>query len=276
MNYKTEHQLVIEYIKNLDLENYIGEHKPENIVVIADSGYDDRDIENIIAEKKWKFIIALKKTRSVKSQKQHLTTPKSRGWLKIDRFFKNQRRVEFRTIRILRNSTKRKRMEFRIRQIIGYLRYVGKCQLICSEYKKRPKGRRKFLACNDLRVTGRQILIGYRIRWAIETFHKTVKMHLGFEDVATKCFESVKAHVHWVYCAYILLNINPPKIYNYGKTAVEKKQKIREIVDSRQISCTRLKLTQSGGIEKFKDELRVALESIGCLTTPLVSGIRCI
>jgi len=53
------------------------------VKVLADSGYDDRDIENIIAEKKWKFIIALKKTRSVKSEKQHLTTPKSRGWLKI-------------------------------------------------------------------------------------------------------------------------------------------------------------------------------------------------
>ena len=60
----------------MDLEDYIGEHKPENIVVLADSGYDDRDIENIITEKKWKFIMALKKTRSDKSEKQYLTTPK--------------------------------------------------------------------------------------------------------------------------------------------------------------------------------------------------------
>ncbi|MGA1825313.1 MAG: transposase [bacterium] len=138
------------------------------------------------------------------------------------------------------------------------------------------KGRRKYLACNDLRVTARQILIGYRMRWAIEIFHKTVKMHLGFEDVATKCFKSVNAHVHWVYCAYILLHINPPNVYNYGKTAVEKKQTIRRIVDSREISRTRLKLTQSGGLQKYKDELRVALESIGCLETPAGSGVKCI
>jgi len=276
LEYKTEHELVIEYLKDFDLVDYIGIHKSEDIVVLADSGYDDRNIENIIAEKEWKFIIALKKTRSVKSEKQYLTTPKSRGWVKIDRFFKNQRRVKFRTIRINTNSTKKKRMEFRIRQIIGYLRYVGKCQLICSEYKKRLKGRRKYLACNDLRVTGRQILIGYRMRWAIEIFHKTVKMHLGFEDVATKYFESVKAHVHWVYCAYILLNLNPPKVFDYGKTPIEKKQKIREIVDSKEISRIRLKLTQSGGIEKYKNELRVALESIGHLVTPIVSGVRCI
>jgi len=79
-------------------------------------------------------------------------------------------------------------MEFRIRQIIGYLRYVGKVQLICSEFKKRPYGRTKYLACNDLRARPRQILIGYRMRWAIEIFNKQVKMFLGLEDVATTTF----------------------------------------------------------------------------------------
>lgn len=79
-------------------------------------------------------------------------------------------------------------MDFRVRQIIGYLRYVGKVQLICSEFKKRPDGRRKYLACNDLTATAQQILIGYRMRWSVELFHKAVKMHLGFEDVAAKWF----------------------------------------------------------------------------------------
>jgi hypothetical protein len=32
-------------------------------------------------------------------------------------------------------------MEFRIRQINGYLRYVGNVQLVCSQFKKRPNGR---------------------------------------------------------------------------------------------------------------------------------------
>ncbi|OQY14341.1 MAG: hypothetical protein B6I30_00770 [Desulfobacteraceae bacterium 4572_187] len=46
--------------------------------------------------------------------------------------------------------------------------------------------------------------MGYRLRWAIEIFHKHIKMFLGFEDVATKWFEAVESHVHWVYCAYIV------------------------------------------------------------------------
>jgi len=67
---------------------------------------------------------------------------------------------------------------------------VGQVQLVCSEPRKRPDGHRKYFACNDLRVTARQIILGYRLRWAIELFHKTVKQYLGFEDVATSGFDS--------------------------------------------------------------------------------------
>ena len=132
---------------------------------------------------------SFKKTRSVKSENEYSNTPKSKGWSQIAQFFKNHRRIKWQTVRVPTNSAKRKRMEFRIRQIIGYLRYVGKVQLICSEFRKRPDGRRKYLACNDLKAKARHILIGYRIRWAIEIFHKKVKMFLGFEEVAPKCFD---------------------------------------------------------------------------------------
>ncbi len=58
LEYKTEHESVIEYITNLKLEGYIGKHNPEEVIVLADSGYDNNDIEKVIAKKKWKFIIA--------------------------------------------------------------------------------------------------------------------------------------------------------------------------------------------------------------------------
>ena len=161
LKYKTENVMVIEYINNLELADYIGNHNSKEVVVLADSGYDDKRIENVIVKKKWKFIIALNKTRSVKSERENANTPKSKGWTHIAEFFKNQRWIKWQTVRIPTNSSKRKRMEFRIRQIIGYLRHVGRVQLICSEFKKRRNGRRKYLACNDLRVKPRQILIGY-------------------------------------------------------------------------------------------------------------------
>ena len=38
----------------------------KKIVVMGDSAYDDKRIENIIKDKKWSFVMSLKKNRSVK------------------------------------------------------------------------------------------------------------------------------------------------------------------------------------------------------------------
>jgi hypothetical protein len=168
LKYQTEHEKVVEYLKHLNLKDYIGAHDPNQVVVLADSGYDNKDIENTIDRKGWKYIIALKKTRSVKTEKQYADTAKSKGWHQVEQLFNKHRRLKWVTVFLPKNSSVKKRKEFRIRQITGYLRSVSKAQLVCSEFKKRPKGRRKYLASNDLKVTARQILLGYRIRWEIE------------------------------------------------------------------------------------------------------------
>ena len=261
LQYKTENKSVEEYITNLKLEDYIGSYNPKDVIVLADSGYDDRKIENAISRKKWKFIIALKKTRGVKTERQYSTTPKSKDWNQIAVLFNKIRRIKWQTIRIFTSSSKKKRMEFRVRQIIGYLRHVGKVQLICSEFKKRPYGRKKYLACNDLKVKPRQIIIGYRMRWAIEIFHKEVKMFLGFQDVATTTFESVKAHVHWVYCAYILLQYNLPGVLQNIKSLADKQRRIKAIIATKDNGRVIQLLTQINGAERYKNELRAALEA---------------
>jgi len=257
--YRTEHDLVVEYIQKLNLEDYIGSYDPREVVVLPDSGYDNKKIQNAIAAKPWHFIIALGKTRSVKSALLYLTTPKSKQWCPIATFFRNHRWLKWQTIRITTNGTKRKRREFRTRDTIGYLRYVGQVQLVCSEPRKRPDGRRKYLACNDMRVTARQIILGYRLRWAIELFHKTVKQHLGFEDVATHGFDSVMSHVHWVYCAYILLYMSPPGVSAGVKSLGDKQRQLQQLLANQETRRVLQKLTQIGGVQRYKDELRQAL-----------------
>jgi hypothetical protein len=259
LKYYTENEVVVEYISNLNLDDYIGPHNPQEIVVLADSGYDDKRIELAIVRKKWNFIIALKKTRSVKSERQKANSPKTKGWSQVAEFFKNHRWAKWQTIRIPTNSSKRKRMEFRIRQIVGYLRHVCKVQLICSEFKKRPDGRRKYLACNDLKVKARLIIIGYRIRWAIEIFHKQVKMFIGFEDVSAKYYKSVISHVHWVYCAYILLNVHPPGIPDHVKSIAEKQAWVKKIISTKETSRVIQLLTQFNGPQRYKEELMRSL-----------------
>ena len=259
MMYQTEHDLVVNYINQLNLEDYIGSYDPRDVIVLTDSGYDNKKIENAIINKHWNFIIALGKTRSVKSEMRYLTTPKSRQWCHIATFFRNHRRLKWTTVRCMTNGAQRKRMEFRIRHTMGYLRYVGQVQLVCSEPRKRPDGRRKYFACSDMRVTARQIVLGYRLRWAVELFHKDIKQNLGFEDVATSGFDSVKAHVSWVYCAYILLHMSPPGVPADVKSLGDKKRRIQNNLAHKEKRRILQKLTQIGGVERYKDELRQAL-----------------
>jgi hypothetical protein len=250
---------VIDSLRQLDLVDYIGSYDPRDVVVLTDSGYDNKKIETAIANKGWHFIIALGKTRSVTSATLALTTPQSKQWCPIATFFRNHRWLKWQTIRITTNGTKRKRMEFRARDTIGYLRYVGQVQLVCSELRNRPDGRRKYFACNDMRVTARQIILGYRLRWAIELFHKTVKQHLGFEDVATHGFDSVMSHVHWVYCAYILLHLSPPGVSAEVKSLGDTQRQLQHVLANNEKRRVLQKLTQIGGVQRYKDELRQAL-----------------
>jgi len=257
--YHSEHERVVAYLRTLDLEDYMGAYDRREVLVLADSGYDDKKIEKAIADKRWHFIIALSKTRSVKSEALYLTTPTSQQWCHIDTFFRRHRRLKWDTIRLATSGNKRKRMDVRVRHTSGYLRSVGKVELVCSEQRHRPNGRRKYLACNDLRATARQIVTGYRMRWAVELFHKTVKQHLGFEDVAPHGFEAVMSHVHWVYCAYILLHMAPPGLSPGAQSIGDKQRALQQGLADKEKRQILQKLTQIGGVQRYKDELRQAL-----------------
>jgi Transposase DDE domain len=257
--YQSEHQRVVDYLKALDLEAYLGAYDRREVVVLTDSGYDDKQIEQTLAKKGWNFIIALGKTRSVKSTTLYLNTPKSKHWLHVDTFFRRHRRLKWDTVRLQTNGNKRKRMDVRIRHTTGYLRYVGKVELVCSERRNRPDGRRKYLACNDLRATPRQIVTGYRMRWAVEVFHKCVKQNIGFEDVATHGFDAMVSHVHWVYCAYILLHMSPPGLSPESQSLGDKQRALQQGLAAQEKRHILQKLTQIGGVQRYKDELRQAL-----------------
>jgi hypothetical protein len=260
--YVTEHERLINYLSNLNLDEYIGPHRSRDVVVLTDSGYDNKKIENAIADKRWAFIMALSKTRSVKSETLYHRSPKSKQWLSVELFFRHHRRLKWSTIRLMTNGTKAKRKEFRIRHTMGYLRYVGWVHLVCSEPKKRSEGRRRYLACNDMRVTARQIMLGYRLRWAVELFHKNIKQFLGFEDVSTSGFDSVKSHVYWVYCAYLLLHMSPPGGDNEAGSLGDQQRQLRKYLDHKEKRSILQKLTQIGGVQRYKDELRQALVDV--------------
>ena len=75
LDYHSEHARVVAYLRTLDLEDYIGAYDRREVLVLADSGYDNKKIEKAIADKGWHFIIALSKTRSVQSEARSLSPP---------------------------------------------------------------------------------------------------------------------------------------------------------------------------------------------------------
>jgi hypothetical protein len=96
----------------------------------------------------------------------------------------------------------------------------------------------------------------------MELFHKSVKQHLGFQEVATSGFDSVISHVHWVYCAYILLHMSPPGVSSDPQSLGDKQRQLRTYLDAKEKRRILQKLTQIGGVEKFKDEIRQALDDV--------------
>lgn len=257
--YKSEHVRVIEYLQALDLGEYIEDYHPEEVIALADSGYDDKSIQKAILDKGWHFVMALKKKRSVKSNTEQLKTRPSQGWSQIQTFFKAQRRLAWETVRLFTNGTKQRRKEFRIRHTIGWLKGVGRIQLVCSERKNAPGGERKYFACSHLTISSRQILIAYSLRWRIELFHKAIKMHLGFEHVSAVSFDSVVAHVHWVYCAYILLQSKLPGVPSTARTLYERQQYVMSVLEHREKASLLQRLTQINGLKNLKDQLKKAL-----------------
>jgi Transposase DDE domain len=257
--YHSAHERVVASLRTLALEDSIGAYDQREVRVLADSGYDNNKIERAMADKGWHCIIALSKTRRVKSDTLYLSTPTSRQWCHIAMCFRRHRRLTWDTIRLATRGPKRKRMAVRVRHTSSYLRSVGKGEVVCSEQRHRPEGRRKYLACNDLRATARQIVTGYRMRWAVELFHKCVKQHLGFEDVATHSFDAVLSHVHWVYCAYILLHMSPPGLSPGSQSIGDKQRALQQGLAAKEKRQILQKWSQIGGVQRYQEELRQAL-----------------
>lgn len=259
ITYKTSHQRLVEYIKTLNLNEYTGPHACSDVIVLTDSGFDDKKIQKAVLKKNRHFICALKSGRGVKSEAKHAKDPKSHDWYGIAVFFNKFRKLPWSSVRIFTDGPKKRRTEFRIRHAEVFLRETGKIRAVCSEFGKKRGGRRRYFACSDLKMEPRQILIVYRFRWKPEIFHKHIKMHSGFGHAAAKHFSSAASHVHLVYTAYILLHSGLPGTGDHSDTIIEKQGKVRQILENRKTAFVIHELTKIGGADRLKNELKSAL-----------------
>jgi hypothetical protein len=255
LNYLTEHERLAEYLQGLQLSQYVGTYSPEEVVVITDSGYDNKKLQRLILEVGWDFVAALKTSRGV--QTNHETRAKRKEWRSVSALFKAVKKgAPLTSVRIETDGGK-KRKTFRARKLTGRIKGVmADVAIVCSE-KTNGKGRRYF-ACSNTRVTVGAILMAYKIRWAVELFHRAAKHQLGMLDAGLSSFDAMAAHVHWVYCAWLLLHKIKIADDPEGRSSLLERQRWLQKLVAQQPMLSEVKRivdarTQFGGLERQKN-----------------------
>jgi hypothetical protein len=193
LKYLTEPERILEYWSAWDWEAILPGVDPSEIVVLTDSGYDNKRLQTFVLSQGWSFVGSLKKSRGVVTRTQACQS--------VEDLFKVTRKIgHWKTIRV---NGRKPRKEFRTRTLVGGLNGVeAEVRFVCSE---KPSGGKLFLACSKENLSAGAIARTYRLRWQVEIFHRDVKSYLGLQDAGVQTFESLHSHVLWVYCAYLLL-----------------------------------------------------------------------
>jgi hypothetical protein len=254
LEYQTEHQHLAKYLEDLQLAQYVGSYRPEEVVVITDSGYDNKQLQRLILNLGWDFVAALKSSRGV--QTNHATATKPKDWRSVSALFKAVKKgAPWTSVRIETDGGK-KRRKFRARKLTGRIKGVmADVTIVCSE-KTNGKGRRYF-ACSNTRVTVGAILRLYKIRWEIELFHRTAKSQLGMLDAGLSSFDAMTAHVHWVYCSWLLLHKIKIADDPTDRSSLLERQRWLQKLVAQQPMLSEIKRiadarTQFGGLERQK------------------------
>lgn len=259
VDYKTEHERLVEYLEKLQLSKYVGLYSPDEVVVLTDAGYDNKKIQRLVIGLGWDFVTALKSSRSTQTSNETNKTPKE--WRQVSALFRAvKKQAPWTTVRVETDQGK-KRKTFRTRKLTGCIKGVHHdVAIVCSE-KSTGKGRRYF-ACSNTKVSAGVITRAYRIRWQIELFHRVIKSQLGMLDAGVSDFDALTAHIHWVYCAYILLHkVDMPHV----ATLLERQRSLQRMVERepllakvKQIMDAR---TQFGGMSRQKNLMQEVLQT---------------
>ena len=246
IKYKTEHKKICSYLRTLSLKDLGLSIDPDKVVLLLDSGYDNKPLQNTIISRGWDFVVSLKCDRNI--------SPKPGIWNRIDEYFKDGRRP-WKSVRIITYRGKKKKMrQYRYKEQLGFLKGLRRqVKLVYS--KKSGEAKSKFLASSNVHVSSKSIILIYRKRWAIEIFHRDIKSYLGMEDAGVKSFKSLYNHVYWVYLAYILLKERYPEMgIKWAQTKFDRENRQRELKESLKI------LSRINGVEGLKVKIRSVIE----------------
>ena len=252
--YETEHDRLKVYLEQLNLAAVVGSCEAHEVVVLTDSGYDNKSLQNVIISRGWDFLTTLKISRAASSSNQSIE------YRRIDDlFWATRKQSPWKTIRVETDGRK-KRRKFRVRKLQGYIRGITcKVALVCSE--KSGKTGKRFYACSRPGIDAGVLIRAYSKRWQVELFHRATKNQFGLLDAGVEDFDALTAHIHWVYCAYLLLHeFEVPD----AESLTEKQRRLTHLVNKGpwedRLSKIIAAKTQCGGRKRQEILLRMALQ----------------
>jgi hypothetical protein len=207
--YRTQTERAAELIRELPLP-------PGTAVrVLGDTAFDAESIRDACAARDYTWIVPVNPERVLAGKKPRAKVRSLAEGLSADQFqtmrlyagrgkFVAQRRVS-----PCRVGPKVKPRTFYVHEERRAVHSVGEVLLVFST-RKLPKRKervevQKILMTNDLRLTARQVVELYDLRWQIELFFKELKSTLGFHQYRFREFERVERWVELVLLTFLYL-----------------------------------------------------------------------
>ena len=179
--------------------------------VLMDSWYSSEEILTKISKKGKTFFTMLKKNRNFKSNRKVKR--------QLQEYQKYIHPKEYQ--RIFVNN-----QWHLVHQKIGYIPKVGKVKILFTKFYNPTTMKAKelhYLCTNNVNLSPDDILLKYKDRWPIETFHKEIKQNLGFEKCIIRNKIGIKRHFLFQFIAHNILVFIKRKQVSIGETQRELK-----------------------------------------------------
>jgi hypothetical protein len=208
--YRTQTELAAELIAELPLL------AGTKVVVLGDTAFDAKCIRQACDQRGYTWVVPLNPERVLAGPKGK--RPKVRSLisgLKADQLVPVRLHasqgccVAQRRISACRVGPKVKTRTYYVHKRRQAVHSVGEVQLVFSTRTKpvrhQPVEVQKILMTNDLRLSARQIVEWYALRWQIELFFKELKSTLGFHQYRFRKFEQVEGWDELIQVTFLYL-----------------------------------------------------------------------
>ena len=190
--FKTKIQIAVDLLR-LSLSQVTPE------VVVFDAWYMAKDILDFLSARGLTWVSKAKSNRLILVDEK---------WVPLKRYAKHLSKKRFARIDKVVDE---KRYKWFFETTVN-MKNVGDVKLVVLRTRKNSKSF-SFLASNNIKLNGMEVLTYYKKRWSIEVFHRDCKQHLGIGEYQARKLDAVVIHLHLVFLAYTLLKnawSNPP------------------------------------------------------------------